>query len=160
MARIADLKLSDRVFMKTYRFRSFDWAPGARLRGPLRESKVALITTAGLHLPGQPAFDPKVRGGDTSFREIPADVDVQILGIAHRSSTFNQAGARADRNLVFPLDRVKELQARHEIGSLNRRHFSFMGGITAPGRLIAESAPAVAQKLGEDDVGACLLVPV
>jgi D-proline reductase (dithiol) PrdB len=46
------------------------------------------------------------------------------------------------------------------VGALNHRHFSFMGSITAPGRLISETAPAVAQLLQEDQVDAALLVPV
>jgi D-proline reductase (dithiol) PrdB len=46
------------------------------------------------------------------------------------------------------------------VGALNHRHFSFMGSITAPGRLISETAPAVAQLLQEDQVDAAFLVPV
>jgi D-proline reductase (dithiol) PrdB len=159
MARLQDLKLSDRLFVKTYRFRSFDWSPGARLRKPLGESRVALATSAGLYAPGQPPFDLKVRGGDWSYREIPATQNVQELKIAHRSSAFEQAGALADRNVVFPLDRLREMAARHEVGSVNHRHFSFMGSMTAPGRFMAGTAPQVAEKLREDGVDAALLVP-
>ena len=49
---------------------------------------------------------------------------------------------------------------RIDIGSVNRRHLSFMGSIPAPGRLIRDSAPAAAQLLVEDRVDAALLVPV
>lgn len=160
MARFEDLKLPHRLFMKAYRYRSVDWSPGARLEKPLNETEVALISTAGLHLPEQPPFDPTIKGGDVSFRELPNDLDVQQLRIAHRSSAFDQAGALKDRNLVLPLDRFRELVARHEIGSLNHRHFSFMGSITAPGKLISETAPRVAGKLQEDEVDAVFLVPV
>jgi D-proline reductase (dithiol) PrdB len=160
MARLNDLTLSDRLFVKAYRFRSLDWSPGARLMKPLSDTRVALITSAGLHLPGQPAFDLQARGGDWSFREIPATQDVQELRIAHRSSAFDQAGACEDRNLVFPLDRLREMAARHEVGPLNHRHFSFMGSITAPGKLMAHTAPEVAEKLRQDSVDAVLLVPV
>jgi D-proline reductase (dithiol) PrdB len=160
MAHLEELTLSDRLFVKAYRFRSFDWSPGAHLSKPLSESRLALISSAGLHLPGQAAFDLETRGGDWSYREIPATVDVRELKIAHRSSAFEQAGAREDRNLVFPLDRLREMAARREIGVINHRHFSFMGSITAPGRLMAHSAPEVAQKLRDDSVHAVLLVPV
>ena len=159
MARIEDLGLSHRLFMKAYKFRSVDWRSGAPLAKPLAESRLALVTTAALHLPDQPAFDLALRGGDCSFRELPGDTDVGQLLIAHRSSAFNQSGALQDRNLVFPLDRFRELERQRAIGELSRRHFSFMGSITAPGRLIAETAPAVAQKLAEDRVDAVFLVP-
>jgi len=159
MARLEDLKLSHRLFMKAYRYRSVDWLPGARLLKPLSEARLALVSIAGLHLPGQPAFDPAIKGGDASFREIANDVEVQQLQITHRSSAFDQTGALKDRNLVFPLDRFRELVARREVGSLNHRHFSFMGSITGPGRLISETAPQVAARLREDEVGAVFLVP-
>jgi len=82
-------------------------------------------------------------------------VELQKLRIGHRSSAFDQTGALRDRNLVFPLDRFRELVARREVGSLNHRHFSFMGSITAPRRLISETAPQVATK-----PRAVFLVPV
>ncbi len=146
--------------METYRYRSVDWSPGARLAKPLNEVKLALVTSAGLHLAEQSPFDRTIRGGDFSFREIPSQVDVPDLQISHRSSAWDREGALEDRNLVFPLDRLREFVARTEVGSLNHRHFSFMGSITAPGRLISQSAPAVAQMLLQDGVDAVLLVPV
>ena len=76
--------------METYRYRSVDWSPGARLTNPLTETKLALITSAGLHLPDQPPFDKKIRGGDFSFREIPSDVRVSDLQISHRSSAWGR----------------------------------------------------------------------
>jgi D-proline reductase (dithiol) PrdB len=160
MARLEELKLTHRLFMKAYRYRSLDWRPGARLSGPLRESKLALITTAGLHRSGQRPFDRSVRGGDCGFREISAGVNVRELKISHRSTAFDRSGARKDRNLILPLDRFRELVERGELGALNYRHFSFMGAITAPGRLISKTAPAVAGLLREDDVDAVFLVPV
>jgi D-proline reductase (dithiol) PrdB len=160
MAHIEDLKLSHRLFMKAYRYRSVDWSPGMRTEKPLSSLKFAIITTAALHLLEQPAFDDAIRGGDCSFRELPGDVDVNQLKIAHRSSAFDQTGALEDRNLVFPLDRFRELVTRGAVGALNYRHFSFMGSITAPGKLISETAPAVAQLLRQDQVDAAFLVPV
>ena len=160
MARIEDLTLTHRLFMKAYRYRTIDWSPGACLNKALSESKVALVTTAALHLPEQPAFSHDIRGGDCSFRELPGSAEVNQLKIAHRSSAFDQTGAREDRNLVFPLDRFRELVAQRILGALNHRHFSFMGSITDPGRLISETAPAVANLLRQDQVDAAFLVPV
>lgn len=160
MAQIEDLSFSNRVFMKTYRYRSVDWSPGTRLKTPISEARIALITTAALYLPSQRPFDDDVRGGDFSFRELPGDLDVKELRIAHRSSAFDQSGARQDCNLVFPLDRLRELVTTKTLGALNHRHFSFMGSITAPARLIADTAPAVAALLQQDKVDAAFLVPV
>ena len=159
MARLEDLKLTHRLFVEAYPFRTSDWAPGARLEKPLSQSKLALISSAGLHLPDQPPFDLEIRGGDVSFRELPGTLDVRDLRISQRSSDFDQTGAREDSNLVFPLDRFRELAERGGIAELNHRHFSFMGSITAPGKLLSDSAPRVAEMLCEDRVEAVFLAP-
>lgn len=159
MAHLEDLNLTHRLFVETYPFRTVDWMPGARLEKSLSESKVALISSAGVHLPSQSPFDLALRGGDFSFRELPNTLDVRQLRISQRSSDFDQTGGRQDANLVFPLDRFRELVQRGEIAGLNHRHFSFMGSITAPSRLITDSAPQVAQMLKHDRVDTVFLVP-
>lgn len=159
MARLEDLPLTHRLFVETYPFRKVDWSPGARLAKPLTQCKLALITSAGVHLPGQPPFDLAFRGGDFSFRELPNTLEVRHLRISHRSSDFDQTGARLDANLVFPLDRFRELAERGEIGGLNHRHFSFMGSISAPGKLLKDSVPRVREMLLQDRVDAAFLVP-
>ena len=43
---------------------------------------------------------------------------------------------------------------------MNRRHLSFMGSITAPGRLVKYTAPEAVRTLVDDAVDAALLIPV
>ena len=160
MADLSDLPLSLRLFIKTYPWRRIDPVPFHPLTKPLSEAKVAIVSTAGLVLASQPPFDEHVRGGDYSFREIPDDTDVRTLVDAHRSNSYDHAGVHADPNLGMPLDRLHELVASGEIAAANHRHFSLMGSITAPGRLVATSAPAVASLLAADAVDAVLLVPI
>lgn len=145
--------------MKTYSYRQSQWTHPAAVK-PLRESRVVLVTTAGLHTPEQPPFDSSIKGGDCSFRWIPGDVAVEELLIAHRSKAFDHSGIELDRNLGFPLDRFRELQAEGVIGELNHRHLSFMGSITAPGRLLRQTAPEAAEQLIPDRVDVAFLAPV
>ena len=160
MAKLSDLKLGYQVLMRAYPYRRVEWRPGARLRKPLHEARVAFVTTAAYFRPDQPPFDPSVRGGDCSYRALPSDTDLSTLGIAHRSDAFDLRGIASDKNLALPLDRLKSLVEEGVIGSAAPRHFSFMGSITAPGRLISRTAPEVAQMLVEDGVDAVLLTPV
>jgi D-proline reductase (dithiol) PrdB len=160
MAKISDLKLAYQVFMKAYPYRKVDWPPGARLKKPLSEARVAVVTTAAFFRPDQPPFDTSIRGGDYSYRIIPIDTDLSTLNIAHRSDAFDIRGITSDKNLALPLDRLKSLAEDGLIGSVAPRHFSFMGSIAAPGRLIANTAPEVARMLLEDTVDAVLLTPV
>lgn len=160
MGDTSEFSLSIRLFLKAYRWRRIDPVPNALLRKPLADSRLALVSTAGMVAPGQEPFDDTVKGGDWSFREIPADTDPRTLIDTHRSESFDHAGLAADANLGFPLDRVRELAERGRIGSVNRHHLSFMGSITAPGRLLKGSAPAAARLLAADEVDVALLVPV
>ncbi len=153
-----DFKL--RTFMKLYRYRRYDTTPHTPLQRPLMECRAALVTTAGLHTVSQEPFDDHFMGGDYSYREIPNPVDVQALTIAHSSTVYDQTGSFADRNLVFPLDRFRELEQADKIGELNDRHFSFMGSQPAPGRLIKRTAPEVGQHLRSDGVHVVFLTPV
>ncbi len=160
MAKISDLKLVHQVFMTAYPYRRVDWRPGARLTKPFCEARVAVVTTAAFFRPDQPPFDTSIRGGDYSYRVIQIDTDLSTLGISHRSDAFDHRGITSDKNLALPLDRLKSLTAGGILCSVAPRHFSFMGSIAAPGRLIAQTAPEAAQMLLEDEVDAVLLTPV
>ena len=160
MSSFAELSLKDRIFMEAYPYRRSPWKRMARLGKPLGETRGALVSTAALHLPQQAPFDPKVRGGDWSYREIPGSVEISQLRSSHRSRSFDRTGIERDPNVAFPLDRMRELATRGELGPALDRHFSFMGSITAPGRLMRESAPEVAAKLKEDGADWVLLTPV
>jgi D-proline reductase (dithiol) PrdB len=108
----------------------------------------------------QKPFDRTIRGGDPSIREIRSDIDVSTLTETHRSDAFDHSGIQQDPNLAFPLERLRELSEDGRIGSLNHRHLSVMGSITAPGRLIKKTIPLVVPKLVEDNVDVALLIPV
>jgi D-proline reductase (dithiol) PrdB len=60
----------------------------------------------------------------------------------------------------LPLDRLHEFAADGTIGEVAPRHISLMGSITAPGRFIKRTLPAVAGLLVEDQVDVALMVPV
>ncbi len=160
MASFADLSLKERLFLLGYRFRKVDPVPWTTPRKPLAQSRVALISTGGVSLPDQAPFDASIRGGDPSWREIPAATDVSRLHIGQRSEAFDHAGFEQDRNLGFPLDRLREMAERGEIGSVAPRAFSVMGSITAPGRFVSRTVPALADRLAQDGADAALLVPV
>ncbi len=126
----------------------------ARPEKPLSESRLALVTTGGVHLPGQPRFDIDDPAGDCSYREIPRDA--RGLTWTH---AYYRPGEGSDLDAVFPLWTLRELEEYGIVGELNRRHFSFMGAIHDPDRLVRETAPEVAKKLAGDAVDAVLLTP-
>src|SRR5947209_5118754 len=109
----------------TTRFTPNDEASWTPLRRPLSECTVALTSTAGVHLKSQPAYDLMNEWGDASFREIPGDVSTAEIAVSH--SHYDTADANVDPNVVFPLDRLRELVAEGTIGAVARLHVGMMG---------------------------------
>jgi len=160
VATLSDLPLRWQLFLRTYRWRAIDPVPWTPLRKPLSECRAALVSSAGFSLPDQAPFDESVRGGDFSFRVIPGGTDPKVLVNSQHSEVFDHRGMLDDPNLAFPLDRLSELVGRGRLSSAAAAHLSFMGSITAPGRLVQQTAPEAAALLVKDRVDIALLVPV
>ena len=137
----------------------FKHSPWTKLSKSISQSRLALITTGGVHLRSQPPFDMQDSAGDPTFREIPADISVSDLTITH--NYYNHSDADKDINIIFPIERLKDLERSKDIGSTNDRHFSFMGHIKDHHReaLIYETAPRVAAELIKDGVDIVILTP-
>ncbi len=160
MGELKEFKLAVRLFLKAYRWRRIDPVPWTPLKRAVKHSRISLVSSAGFVPPDQPVFDESKKGGDSRFRWIPDSIKVKSLIQTHRSEAFDHKGGEQDPNLVFPIDRIREMHEAGEIGEVNHRHLSFMGSITAPGPLISQTAPEAADLLIEDGVEIALLVPV
>lgn len=134
-----------------------DFIPFVPLRKPLNACRVALVTTGGLYMPEDPPFDDAHPQGDASFRAIADNVDPNDLRTAH--SHYDHRYVDEDRSVMFPLSILHELVESAVIASTAARHYSFMGFITRPLRLIMDTAPEVAQSLRDQGVDIVLLSP-
>ena len=132
------------------------WTPVTK---SLAESKVAIVTTAGVHHKDQTPFDMGDPDGDPSYRIIDLQKTASNLMITH--DYYDHSDADRDINIVFPIQRLQEFEKEKVIGRAANVHYSFMGHIT--GRhiltLISSTAPAVARRLMGDNVDAVLLTP-
>lgn len=88
------------------------WTP---LPKPLKECRVALLGSSGLSLKSHPPFDPEGHD-DLSVREIPKDVTQDQVVINY--NYVNHSDADVDLNCVFPLARLRELEAEGFIGGV------------------------------------------
>jgi len=132
------------------------WTP---FTGDIAKCKVALVTTAGVHMKDQTPFDMDDEEGDFTYREIPGHGPVTDLMITHKY--YDHRSADKDINIVFPLERLEEMAKRGEIGSLALRHYGFMGHIVGSkvDSLINKTAPEIARHLKEDGADIALLTP-
>ncbi|MGE5663217.1 MAG: glycine/sarcosine/betaine reductase selenoprotein B family protein [Deltaproteobacteria bacterium] len=132
------------------------WTPLRREPGACT---VALVTTAGVHLASDAPFDMDDRRGDPSFREIPSDAPAGRLVVTH--DYYDHRDADRDVNVVFPVDRLRELAGSGEIGRAAPFHYSFMGHVTGPHVATLRDATSreVARRLRGAGVDLVLLSP-
>lgn len=133
--------------------------PWAEPHTPLRQAVLALVTTGGVHLTSQSPFDMTDPNGDPTFREVPIDTPRERLSITH--DYYDRRDAEVDLNLVFPVQRLKELQEAGALGGLHGTVYSLMGHIGEPHlrELQEKTALEIAGKLAGAGVDYVLLVP-
>ena len=131
-------------------FATTPWVAGP----PLPKRRVVIVSSAGLVVRGERAF----RGREADYRVIPATTRPEDLLCSHISINFDRTGFQEDWNVVFPLDRLTELAAEGEIGSVAATHYSFMGA-TDPVQM-EPHARELAGRLKQDRVDAVILSPV
>ena len=138
--------------------------PWAAPSKPLAESKVALLSSAGLSMVGDPPFDMEGERrqplwGDPNWRRIganatPANVEVNHL---HIKTDY----IRKDLNVALPLDRLRELVEDGVVGAVADTHYSTMGYQGADTSVLEnQSAPEIARSLLDEGVDLLLLAPV
>jgi D-proline reductase (dithiol) PrdB len=150
--------LADR-FVAAYTPWESEEIPWTPVKKALLHSRIAIVTTAGVHHRDQKPFDMQDREGDPSYRTIDLWKPLPELMITH--DYYDHTDADKDINIVFPIERLKEFERLGLIGHVSDIHYGFMGHIT--GRhipaLINKIAPEVARKLHEDNIDAVLLTP-
>ena len=155
MPRLEDLTDTARQGHLNFPAMEHDDAPFAPLRKPLPAVKLALVTTAGLHLRGDAPF----ASGDQTYRVIPSSSPASAILQSHTSIGFDRTAIMRDINVTFPIDRLRELVERGTIGELSERFYSFLGANRDPKRIIEETGPEAAGKLLDEGVDAVLLTP-
>lgn len=155
MVNLVDLPEYEREHLLSKNLPPLGEVAWAQPRKPLADMRIALITTAGLHFRDDAAFG----FADATFRPIPGEADANNLIMSHSSANFDRSGFAEDVNLVFPIDRFRELAADGVIGSLADVHYSFMGAGLMP-EAYEGSTVQLATMLKQDQVDAVFLTPV
>jgi len=142
---------------------SIPWTPIDR---PLSQSKLGLVTTAGLYQPGlDPPFDlererQEPTWGDPSYRSIPNSITQDAIGVSHLH--INNEPILLDFNILLPIERMKELAEEGRIKGLAEEHYSFMGYQGYPPNTKAWKevyGPEIAEKFKSQGVNCVLLTP-
>jgi D-proline reductase (dithiol) PrdB len=121
---------------------------------PLSQRRIAILSSAALIRRGDPPFP--FGSGETRF--IAADTPPNDLLISHVSINFDRAGWQRDINVVFPIDRLRDLAASGEIGGVANTHYTVMGS-TDPAAM-EEAVNQIEGQLRQERIDSVLLSPV
>lgn len=137
------------------------WAPVGK---PLAESKVALLSTAGISMKGDTPFDMDFERknptrGDPGWRALRSDATAASVEANHLH--IDTGYIERDLNVALPLDRLRELVEAGEVGSIAPTHYSIMGYQGADTTALeTRSAPEIAAAMANEEVDVALLAPV
>ena len=136
------------------------WAPFEKR---LAESRIALLTSAGIYLEGQPPFDLEreqthPEWGDPTWRAIPATSKPEDISVAHLH--INDEDVLADPEIALPMHLLEQLAGEGVVGGAAAEHVAVMG---YQDRQLtdwrATTAPQIAAHLHEQGADALILAP-
>jgi D-proline reductase (dithiol) PrdB len=105
--------------------------PYTPLKRELKDCRIALVSTSGAYAEGMQPFTEN----DLTFRLIPTDTDTKKIHFV--PGHFDTSKGAEDPNIMFPLDRLRELVAGSDIRSLAEHHVSM--GLTTELRKLKET---------------------
>jgi len=146
----AERELTQRMAQICPSFETQPWVKGP----PLSQRRVAIITTAGLHTRHDRPFQLV---HDDYYRVIPGDVQANDLVMSHLSAGMDRTGYQRDWNVVFPLERLREMVQEGIIGSVADFHYSYNSSRAKEDS--TDPIRDVADMLKKDKVDAVLLFP-
>lgn len=122
----------------------------------LSEMTIAIVSTAGVHHKDQEPFNTQ---GDDTWRVLPGDVNTGELVITHGAPEehYDRTQAHQDINVIFPIERLRELARDGFIGGVAEKNLTLMGYSLRLQKYYNETAPAVAKEMERSPVDAVLL---
>lgn len=151
---------------------TYDEGPFKPLQKPVSASRLTLISSSGHFVAGE---DPDPLGVATTTQEeaterileflksepqlssVPITTPKRALRVRHPG--YDIRAAAADANVVFPLERLRELEQEGVIGELAPQAYSFVGACSQR-RLLHKTAPRWVASIRQQNPDAALLVPV
>lgn len=104
--------------------------PYTPLKRDLKDCRVGLVTTSGGYVDGMEPF----ADSDLRFYLIPTETDTSRIRFA--PGHFDTSNGALDPNIMFPLDRLKDILGAGEIGKIAEYHVSM--GLTMELRKLKE----------------------
>ena len=151
MTKISEMPVVGRDFISNLKLPNFEKMAWTK-PSPANKRRVSIVSTAAIS-----------KRNDRPFSWLAKDHRVihktdRDLVMTHVAVEFDRSAWQQDLNVIFPLDRLAEMEADQEIGSLADEHYSFMGA--ADPVTMEKSAREVAARMKVESVDTVFLIPI
>jgi len=135
------------------------WTPMSK---PLRQTTLALVTSAGISLKTDPPFDMEREKreaiwGDRSYRAIPRGATEKDIEVNHLHINTNYI--KQDINVILPLARMVEFEQEKIIGRLAPTSYAFYGFQWQNNDFLKEAIEPISKKMKLEGAEAVLMTP-
>ncbi len=127
--------------------------PYTPVTAQLSEMNIAIVSSTGIYLADQ--HQPFNDNGDDTYRVLPAEFDLGQIRFKH--GHYDTSEAEKDVNVVFPIERLRELAAEGVIKGVSNKHISFKGFSMDLKRQYEFLAPSIADEMERSQADAVLL---
>lgn len=122
---------------------------------PLDKMNIALVTTTGVR---RTTDEPYNEEGDERFYVLPGDIEVADLTVNYPpAANYDFSDSLEDINVVFPIDRLRELKEAGLIGGVAKKHLVSMGYTMKLKKVYEEVVPAMARELERSNADGVIL---
>ena len=135
------------------------WTPMSK---PLRQTTLALVTSAGISLKTDLPFDMEREKreplwSDRSFRIIPRGTTEKDIEVNHLH--INTTYIKQDINVILPLTRMAEFEQERIIGRLAATAYSFYGFQWQNTDFLKSAIEPISKRMKLEEVEAILVTP-
>ncbi len=153
---------SGQGYDKTYNYAHNEVIPFVRLKKPLSECRVALVTTASFLLldeGGVPLEEPKMLGtNEMEVFTVPSDWPVERILSTSEDHDRYQTDMK-DINAFFPITRMQEFLEEGVFESLSKNFYRTLPNYSHR-KILQVDGPEILRQCREDNVDVALLTPV
>jgi D-proline reductase (dithiol) PrdB len=121
----------------------------------LSQMKISLVTTAGVRRISDEEYNDE---GDERFYVLPADIKTEDLTVNYASPAgYDFSDTLQDINVMFPIDRLRELAEEGLIGGVANKQIVSMGYTMKLKKVYEETVPAIAKEFERSNTDAVIL---
>lgn len=143
-----------------YRWAEFEQVPFTRMRKPLAQAKIGIVTTAAIYQPGKGDQGPgAAHNGRAKFYSVYTESTAREPDLRISHIAYDRSHSRAeDQRSYFPLQALQKLVEQKKVGAISPRFYGFPTNRSQKTTIEIDCVDLV-KRCREDEIDAAMLIP-